>query len=153
MASTNRRSKTANVFTEDVLTQIATSLKQLLEVHGQDISDAVDDNTLHKLTINFGVSVDCSGSAPEIDVSMGYIPKKVTDARKIHCTDPNQREFEIMTPAQVEEAREAEKERLKAEAEAEAERKAAEVEAAEAEAASSTGTGEKPKSKRRKKGD
>lgn len=125
MASTTRRQKAANVFTPDVLTQIGTSLKQLLDAHGQDISDAIDDNTLHKLTVNFGLALDCSGSAPEIDVTMGYVPRKVTDARKIHCTNPDQQEFEIMTPSQVEEAMEAAREREKAAAEAEKERKRA----------------------------
>jgi len=130
------------LFTEDHKAQINAAVRSLLEAHKPRVEKAINEAEDHTLVLNLKLTVDCSEGQPALDVKLSYTPETVTDRRVIKCSDPNQKEFEILSPAQMEQR--AEEERTKAALE-QAEKDAA------AEDDDEGGDGEKPAGRGKRK--
>lgn len=117
MAATRKRTSVESLFNQNILAQIHSAIDSLLAVHGEEITASLQDSDTHSLKVGLAINIDASESAPMLDVDLSFTPRHVKDRRSIQCIDPNQTEFEVFTPAQMEERR-AEAARKEAEAEA-----------------------------------
>jgi len=102
MAKVQQSSADRLMFTDDFKAQLHAALDQMLDVHDKEIRAAIDESEEKKLPLNFVVKLDCSESEPSCTVDLRFTPRTVTDSRTIRVTDPNQGEFHVMTPAQME---------------------------------------------------
>jgi hypothetical protein len=90
----------------ETVTEILAAIKDLLETHSEEVSTAIDESDDKKLTVNCGIDLDCSETAPSINVRLRF-STSVTDKRTIRCDDPAQMTFTTLTPAQMREQKEA----------------------------------------------
>lgn len=102
------------MFGPDTRAQIIACFNSLLDEHGTRITAAIDDAADHKMPVTFVLDIDCSESAPQVDLKIRFTPETVTDVRSVVCKDPSQHEFTIMTPSQLAAARDEEKAAKKA---------------------------------------
>jgi hypothetical protein len=101
MAKKANKSSAANLFNEEIRGEITQKIDELLEKHGRELSDAIEESEEHKLPVRFTVDVDCSDSAPAITIGMRATVGTLIDSRVIHCTDPNQTEFRGLSAAEL----------------------------------------------------
>lgn len=101
--------------TGEIIGKINSAIADMLENHAEEIGEVIEQSETSAATVSFGVDLDCSESAPSIDVKLRF-SSAVTDRRKIHCEDPSQPSlFTISTPEDMEkEKARGEKEKAKA---------------------------------------
>ena len=98
-----RKNLTSNLpLNEQTTHQVLDAIKEMIETHSDQIQETVEESDKKCATVTFGVELDCSESAPTIDVKMRF-SSSVTDRRTIRCEDPNQITFtdSIVPPAEV----------------------------------------------------
>lgn len=98
------------------------AIDAMIDNHADEIEEAIEGSEDRCLTINIPVNIDCSESAPNIDVGFRF-STAVTDRRSIRCDDPKQPPL-LLTPE--EEAKMEERKKKDAEKAKKAEEKAAE---------------------------
>lgn len=99
-----RKSTKSNlVLNEKIQEQVLEAIGELASEHAEEIQTAIEEADDKKQTVNFAVELDCSESAPTINVRCRF-STSVTDRRTIRCDDPNQETFSIMTPEQLKKA-------------------------------------------------
>lgn len=86
--------------------EIKAAIGDLLQQHAEEVAEVIEESDGRSATVNFWVDLDCSESAPNIDVKMRF-SASVTDKRTIRCDDPRQGTFTTMNPAQLREEKEA----------------------------------------------
>lgn len=110
-----KKSNSGLKLTSELIGQVNEAIADMLEKHAEEISEVVEQSETSGATINFGVDLDCSESAPSIDIKLRF-SASVTDRRTIHCEDPNQPSlFTISTPDDIAKQKERE-EKAKAKA-------------------------------------
>lgn len=132
------------LFDDETKLRIHKALDSLLDEHDAEALEAINEAELHQLSITLKLDIDRSESAPKIDLGLRFTPKTITDSRSIICTDPNQKEFQIMTPVAVAE--------MQAKAKAAAKDAEAAANAAEQPEGGAGGDGEGDNGKKPKKG-
>lgn len=96
--------------------KVVEAIGELLDVHQDEVNQAIDESESRKITVTFAVDIDASDSAPSIDIKCRFTPCTVTDKRTLQCEDPNQTTLSIFTPAEMEKrAKQAALEKAKAE--------------------------------------
>ncbi len=116
MPVTRKRASAKNIFSDDVKTQIKTALDSLIGVHGDEITAALEESGTHRIGVALKLDIDTSESEPSINLDLQFVPRTVKDRRSIRCTNPDQREFTIFTPSEIE-AREEDERKARKEAE------------------------------------
>lgn len=74
---------------------ITKAVEALYDAHAGEIADFRDQSEESKVTVTFGVDIDCSESEPKVKVSIRF-SKSVTDSRVATLDDPDQ--LNLLTP-------------------------------------------------------
>jgi hypothetical protein len=117
----------------EMVGKVTEAIGELVNVHSEEIAEAINESEKRQLTVNIGLDLDCSESAPKVEVKLRFTPSTVTDNRTIQMDDHDQGKLAIYTQDELANMkakadREAEKAAKKAEKEA---KKKAEIEAEE----------------------
>lgn len=96
-----RKKQSSNLTINDAtVDQITAAIADLLNTHAEEIGNTIDESDNRNATVTFGVELDCSESAPTINVKCRF-SSTTTDKRTIRCDDPNQPNlFTMRTPEQ-----------------------------------------------------
>lgn len=78
-----------NEVQEGMRRSIIEGMNALYEQHATGIDKLLKDAEEPKCKVNFGVTIDCSQSAPKVDISIRY-SDTVTDHRTYSLEDPQQ---------------------------------------------------------------
>lgn len=105
---------------DKLIQQVCESIADLLTKHTTEISENIEEAEDRNTTVNFAITLDCSESAPNVDVRMRF-SSSVTDRRTLRCDDPNQMSFTSLTQEELQAEKDAEKAAKKAKKSAEAE--------------------------------
>lgn len=100
MARKQRPTRTDVILTPEIVDKILQGIREMLEANAEGITETLNESDAKVLAVGFPMTIDCSESAPEIDIKMRYSMAH-TDRRQVHCEDPHQGTFDVIIPSRV----------------------------------------------------
>lgn len=91
---------------KQIIESIIQAVQDLYDAHAGEIAEFRDQSEDSKVTVNFGIEIDCSESEPKVKVGIRF-SKSVTDSRIATLDDPEQ--VTLFSPEQFAKRQEKEK--------------------------------------------
>lgn len=84
-----KKTPRGSVHQNEVIDRVVKDIRDLMEAHYSEIETFIDESEAKKATVNFGVVIDQSESAPSMKTSIRF-SQSVTDTRTSTLDDPAQ---------------------------------------------------------------